>query len=320
MDLKLVDPELIPALDAIPEFDIWADLTVTRQVSLQRSQAIAATLAPISSVTTSDYHVQQDSDDSVPVRVYRPVGHKENLPALLWIHGGGYCFGSMEGDDYSVKRMVEEIGCVVISVDYRLAPEFPFPVPLNDCYAALLWVFDNAHMLKIDKSSIAIGGISAGGGLAAGLALLARDRAEVSVVFQALLCPMIDNNSTSDSSFSVTDKRIWNRQSNLQGWMYYLGLQKTSEQEPYAASKYAAPSHASDLHGLPPAYIGVGSVDLFLDENRHYSERLNASGVATQFEVFPGGFHAFEFYVPDAAISRLARDTHYSAIKRGLFG
>ena len=138
MDLKLVDPELIPALEAIPEFDIWADLTVTRQVSLQRSQAVAATLAPISNVSTLDYQVQQDSDDSVPVRVYRPVGHKENLPALLWIHGGGYCFGSMEGDDYSVKRMVEDIGCVVISVDYRLAPEFPFPVPLNDCYAALL--------------------------------------------------------------------------------------------------------------------------------------------------------------------------------------
>ena len=173
MDLKLVDPELIPALEAIPEFDIWADLTVTRQVSLQRSQAVAATLAPISNVSTLDYQVQQDSDGSVPVRVYRPVGHKENLPALLWIHGGGYCFGSMEGDDYSVKRMVEDIGCVVISVDYRLAPEFPFPVPLNDCYAALLWVFDNAHMLKVDKSSIAIGGISAGGGLAAGLALSA---------------------------------------------------------------------------------------------------------------------------------------------------
>lgn len=319
MDLKRVDPELIPALEAIPEFDIWADLTITRAVSLQRSKYIASTLPMVVGVTSSDHVVTQDNDHDVAVRVYRPKGHTRLLPGLLWIHGGGYCFGSMEGDDYSVRRMVEKIGCVVVSVDYRLAPEFPFPVPLNDCYAALTWVFDNADMLKVDALRIAIGGISAGGGLAAGLALLARDRAEMSVAFQALLCPMIDNNSTSESSFSISDTRIWNRRSNLQGWMHYLGRQMTSEEEPFVASKYAAPSHAGDLHGLPPAYIGVGSVDLFIDENREYAERLEGSGVATQFEIFTGGYHGFEFMVPNAKISRLARDTHYSAIQRALF-
>ncbi len=319
MDLKLVDPELIPALEAIPEFDIWADLTITRAVSLQRSNYIASTLPSVVGVTSSDYIVTQDNDQDVVVRVYRPEGHTQPLPSLFWIHGGGYCFGSMEGDDYTVRRMVEKIGCVVVSVDYRLAPEFPFPAPLNDCYAALTWVFDNADMLKVDVSRIAVGGISAGGGLAAGLALLARDRAEVSVAFQALLCPMIDNNSTSESSFSITDKRIWNRRSNLQGWMHYLGRQTTSEEEPFVASKYAAPSHAGDLHGLPPAYIGIGSVDLFIDENREYAQRLNGSGVATQLEIFTGGYHGFEFMVPNAKVSRLARDTHYSAIKRALF-
>ena len=319
MDLKLVDPELIPALEAIPEFDIWADLTITRAVSMQRSNYIASTLPSVVGVTSSDYIVTQDNDQDVVVRVYRPEGHTQPLPSLLWIHGGGYCFGSMEGDDYTVRRMVEKIGCVVVSVDYRLAPEFPFPAPLNDCYAALTWVFDNADMLKVDASRIAVGGISAGGGLAAGLALLARDRAEVSVAFQALLCPMIDNNSTSESSFSITDKRIWNRRSNLQGWMHYLGRQTTSEEEPFVASKYAAPSHAGDLHGLPPAYIGIGSVDLFIDENREYAQRLNGSGVATQLEIFTGGYHGFEFMVPNAKVSRLARDTHYSAIKRALF-
>tara|TARA_B110000003_G_scaffold11790_1_gene11876 strand:+ start:1100 stop:2062 length:963 start_codon:yes stop_codon:yes gene_type:complete len=319
MDLKLVDPELIPALEAIPEFDIWADLTITRAVSLQRSNYIASTLPSVVGVTSSNHIVTQDNDQDVAVRVYRPEGHTKPLPSLLWIHGGGYCFGSMEGDDYTVRRMVEKIGCVVVSVNYRLAPEFPFPVPLNDCYSALTWVFDNADMLKVDASRIAIGGISAGGGLAAGLALLARDRAEVSVAFQALLCPMIDNNSTSASSFSITDKRIWNRRSNLQGWMHYLGRQTTSEEEPFVASKYAAPSHASDLHGLPPAYIGIGSVDLFIDENREYAQRLNGSGVATQLEIFTGGYHGFEFMVPNAKVSRLARDTHYSAIKRALF-
>ena len=319
MDLKRVDPKLIPALEAIPEFDIWADLTITRAVSLERSKYIASTLPTVVGVTSSDHVVTQDNDQDVAVRVYRPKGHTCPLPGLLWIHGGGYCFGSMEGDDYSVRRMVEKIGCVVVSVDYRLAPEFPFPVPLNDCYAALTWVFDNADMLKVDALRIAIGGISAGGGLAAGLALLARDRAEMSVAFQALLCPMIDNNSTSESSFSISDTRIWNRRSNLQGWMHYLGRQMTSEEEPFVASKYAAPSHAGDLHGLPAAYIGVGSVDLFIDENREYAERLAGSGVATQFEIFTGGYHGFEFIVPNAEVFRLARDTHYSAIKRALF-
>jgi acetyl esterase/lipase len=319
MDLNLVDAELIPTLEAIPEFDIWADLSVTRLLSLQRNTHLASMLPPIENIGTADYIVPQSGDEGVPVRVYGPKSQTNVLPALLWIHGGGYCFGSLMGDDYTVKRMAEAIGCVVISVDYRLAPEFPFPTPLNDCYAALTWVFDNAEMLKVDASRIAIGGISAGGGLAAGLALLARDRAEVTVVFQALLCPMIDNNSTSVSSYSISDNRIWNRRSNLEGWMHYLGRKTTSEQEPYVASKYAAPSHAGDLHGLPPAYIGVGSVDLFLDENRDYAERLNGSGVATQLEIFPGGYHGFEFMVPNAKISRFARDTHYRAIKLALF-
>ena len=318
MDLTLVDPELLPALEAMPELDIWADLGVTRKMAFERSAFLASQQAPIMSVSSVDYQVVQVDDDDVPVRVYRPANVGEQLPALLWIHGGGFCFGSLDADDYSVKRMVEAIGCVVVSVDYRLAPEFPFPTPLNDCYAALCWTFEQADQLAIDRERIGIAGISAGGGLAAGLALLARDKGEVNVVFQGLLCPMIDHNSDRPSSHMITDKRIWNRHSNLQGWMHYLGRDFTSEEQTVAASKYAAPSHASNLHGLPPAYIGVGSVDLFVDENKDYAERLQACGVDAQLAIFPGGYHAFEFYVPDAQISRTARATHYEAIKQGL--
>lgn len=319
MNVDLLDRELAAALEAIPEIDIWANLALTRELLLKRSKAIVALLPPVLNVTSIDYKIPQIDAEAISVRVYRPDNQSEDLPVLLWIHGGGFCFGSMEGDDYSVRRMTDAIGCVVVSVDYRLAPEYPFPAPLDDCYAALLWVANNTKLLSVVPSRIGVGGISAGGGLAAALALMVRDRAEVPVIFQALLCPMIDNTNTSDSSFSITDKRIWNRNSNLQGWMHYLGRDDASGKEAYPASKYAAPSHASDLHGLPSAYIGVGSVDLFVDENRDYSERLNAAGVSSQLEIFNGGFHAFEFYVPDALISRLARETHYTAIRAGLF-
>ena len=167
MNVDLLDQELAAALEAIPEIDIWANLALTRELSLQRSKAIAAILPPLSNVTSMDYKVPQIDAQAIPVRVYRPDNQTEDLPVLLWIHGGGFCFGSMEGDDYWVRRMTDSVGCVVVSVDYRLAPEYPFPAPLNDCYAALLWVANNSKLLSVDRSRIGVGGISAGGGLAA---------------------------------------------------------------------------------------------------------------------------------------------------------
>jgi acetyl esterase/lipase len=284
---------------------------------------LMAALPAIENVTSTDYSVPRtdvlgaSAAPEVSVRVYRPEDQTQRLPALLWIHGGGYCLGSMEQDDYLVRQMVKEVGCAVVSVDYRLAPEHPFPAPLDDCYSALCWLFSNTEQLKVDGSRIGIGGISAGAGLAAGLALLARDQGEVLPIFQALLCPMIDDRSITPSSHSITDERVWNRNSNIKGWQAYLGPDMSGGAE--TPSAYAAPSRAEDLTGLPKAYIAVGSVDAFVDENTDYAERLNAAGVDTQFEIFPGGFHAFEFTVPGADISRLARDCHYQAIKKGLF-
>jgi acetyl esterase/lipase len=323
MNLSLVDPELAVALAQFPQMDIWSDLPLSRKLIAQARLGLMAALPAIENVTSTDYRVPSmavlgaSAAPEVSVRVYRPEDQTQRLPALLWIHGGGYCLGSMEQDDYLVRQMVKEVGCAVVSVDYRLAPEHPFPAPLDDCYSALCWLFSNTEQLKVDGSRIGIGGISAGAGLAAGLALLARDQGEVLPIFQALLCPMIDDRSITPSSHSITDERVWNRNSNIKGWQAYLGPDMSGGAE--TPSAYAAPSRAEDLTGLPKAYIAVGSVDAFVDENTDYAERLNAAGVDTQFEIFPGGFHAFEFTVPGADISRLARDCHYQAIKKGLF-
>lgn len=323
MNLSLVDPELAVALAQFPQMDIWSDLPLSRKLIAQARLGLMAALPAIENVTSTDYSVPStavlgaSAAPEVSVRVYRPEDQTQHLPALLWIHGGGYCLGSVEQDDYFVRQMVKEMGCVVVSVDYRLAPEYPFPAPLDDCYSALCWLFNNTEQLKVDGSCIGIGGISAGAGLAAGLALLARDQGEVLPIFQALLCPMIDDRSITPSSHSITDERVWNRNSNIKGWQAYLGPNVSGGAE--TPSAYAAPSRAEDLTGLPKAYIAVGSVDAFVDENTDYAERLNAAGVDTQFEIFPGGFHAFEFTVPGADISRRARDCHYQAIKKGLF-
>jgi len=323
MNLSLVDPELAVALAQFAQMDIWSDLPLSRKLIAQARLGLMAALPAIENVTSTDYSVPStavlgaSAAPEVSVRVYRPEDQTQHLPAILWIHGGGYCLGSMEQDDYLVRQMVKEVGCAVVSVDYRLAPEHPFPAPLDDCYSALCWLFSNTEQLNVDGSRIGIGGISAGAGLAAGLALLARDQGEVLPIFQALLCPMIDDRSITPSSHSIADERVWNRNSNIKGWQAYLGPEMSGGAE--TPSAYAAPSRAEDLTGLPATYIGVGSVDAFVDENTDYAERLNAAGVDTQFEIFPGGFHAFEFTVPGADISRRARDCHYQAIKQGLF-
>jgi acetyl esterase/lipase len=316
MNLSLLDTELAVALEAFPEMDIWADLPLTRKIFAQVYGEMVTTLPVIQNVASADYQVPCTQGPDVAVRVYRPADQAKTLPALLWIHGGGYCLGSLREDDYRARQLVENLGAVVVSVDYRLAPEHPFPAPMDDCYAALHWLSENCDQLQVDKDRIAIGGLSAGAGLAAGLSLLARDRGEIKVIFQALLCPMIDNRCTSPSSYSVTDERVWNRGSNLKGWDAYLGTEQSDQVLP---SIYAAPSRADKLEGLPATYIAVGTVDMFVDEDRDYADRLQKAGVPTQLEFFPGGFHAFEFIVPDAEISKAALKTHYTAIRAGLF-
>lgn len=224
------------------------------------------------------------------VRLFRPAGVTEPAPALLWMHGGGYLIGNARQDDALCRRFSTRLGITVASVQYRLAPEHPYPAPLEDCYSALRWL---AGLPSVDSRRVAIGGASAGGGLAAALALLARDRAETRPAFQLLVYPMLDDRSSATAD--NPNYRLWNPRSNHFGWTAYLGG---------ADPRVAVPGRRTDLSGLPPAWIGVGTNDLFHDEDLAYAERLRAAGVHCDVDVVSGAFHGFDLWRPKAEVSQ----------------
>ncbi len=229
-----------------------------------------------------------EGDPAVTIRLYRPAGAGGALPLVYWIHGGGYLGGSYEGSNDTNGEWARDLGCAVASVEYRLAPEHPYPAPLEDCYAGLKWLVENASELGLDSSRVIIAGGSAGAGLCAGLALLVRDRAELSVTHQVLIYPMIDDRRTTGSSQWST--WVWTKESNDIGWRAYLGELFGGDEVP----AYAAASRATDLGGLPSTYVMMGSLDLFFDEDMDYASRLIAAGVPTELHVYPGGPHAFD--------------------------
>lgn len=297
----LKDPELAAALAQfealVPGGFNLDDIPGTRQFLSDLNAAMAAQLPDIPGVATSDHHVPgPEGDPEVMVRVYQPEDRPETLPALLWIHGGGYVMGDVPSDDLKVKAMTLALNCVIVSVAYRLAPENPYPAPLEDCYAALKWLAGNTDQFGINPDRIAIGGASAGGGLAAGLGLLARDRKEVDLCYQLLIYPMIDDSNLEQAGPDVPDTPLWNRANNLVGWTSYLPQEPGSEGVPI----YAAPARAEDLSGLPPTFIGVGTPDLFLDEDIAYAQRLIKAGVPTELHVYADGFHGFDAFAPDS--------------------
>jgi len=210
------------------------------------------------------------------------------------------------------RGIAEQLDCAVISVDYRLAPEHPFPAGIEDCHAALLWVVEHAGELGIDTNRIAIGGTSAGGGLSAGLALMNRDRAGPTLAFQMLLSPMIDNMHNTPSG-QITNHPVWNRQTSLNAWEMYLDGVPLSK-----APAYAAASRAIDLTDLPPAYISVGTEDLFRDENALYAHRLIAAGVACEFSMYAGVFHGADGFMPTAKVSQRLVGGYTSALAHAL--
>ena len=252
-----------------------------------------------------------DGDPDLVVRLYRPANLAPDSPALYWIHGGGMILGSIEMDDANCAARAAELGCLVASVEYRLAPEHPFPAPMNDCYAGLSWLAAQAETLGIDAERIAIGGASAGGGLAAGLALMARDKGGPSIAFQLLVYPMLDHRNTTLSSHAITDDRVWNREANQAGWAAYLG-----GSDP--VSPYASPTIATDLSNLPPAYINVGEFDMFLDEDMAYAQALQRAGVATELHVYPGAFHGSNGFVAESPISKRWQADEIAALRAAL--
>ncbi|TPG29631.1 alpha/beta hydrolase [Mycolicibacterium hodleri] len=242
----------------------------------------------------------------VRVRLHQPPNAPQTGPALLWIHGGGYLIGSAAQDDVICRRFARELNVSVAAVDYRLAPEHPYPIPLEDCYAALSWL---AGLPSVDPTRVAIGGASAGGGLGAALALLARDRVEIDVTAQLLVYPMLDDRSTTREGLDDHHHRLWTQKSNGYGWSSYLGD---------ADPNVAVPARNSDLSGLPPAWIGVGTNDLFHDEDLAYAERLTGAGVPCEVEVVPGAFHGFDGVVPKAPVSRAFFATQVDWLRRNL--
>ncbi|GAN97889.1 lipase/esterase/arylesterase [Komagataeibacter europaeus NBRC 3261] len=311
-----VAPEFRAALKALPSFDGLSDATLeeTRKAFISAIRSVRVAGHP--DVLVGECHVPGPAGaPDVPVVTYRPVASSPNAPALVYIHSGGIVSGTPEVDDARCRQMVSELGLVIFSVDYRLAPEAPCPAAIEDCYAVLKWAHDHAPDLKIDRNRLIIGGDSAGGGLTACLALLARDRAEIKVLFQLLIYPMLDDRTgTTLMPSPALGEYIWTRSANHYAWNAYLGKTPGSP----GISEYAAAFRATDLTGLPPAYIGVGSLDLFLDEDLEYARRLMAAGVPTEVCVIPGAYHVFDVFIPDAPLSRQFRASYFTALKRAI--
>ncbi len=315
--LERLDEEHREVLKMIPEelLDL-SDVPRARAILDQLFAAMAADAPVIEGVTTTEMVAKgKDGNPDVTVRVHRPDGLEGAVPGLCWIHGGGMVLGYAAMDDVAMQALAASLGLVAVAAEYRLAPEHPYPAPLEDCYTALRWMVEEADSLGIDAERVAIGGASAGGGLAAGLALLARDRDEVSPVFQLLIYPMIDDRNVTDSSINVTHPQVWHRDANIAGWAAYLGELSGTDQVP----GYAAPARATDLAGLPPAYIVVGEFDLFLDEDMEYARRLIHAGVPVELHVFPGAFHGSDAFVPMAETSQRWAAERDDALRRALF-
>lgn len=248
--------------------------------------------------------INKEDGCEVPVFVHRPVERTGPLPCLLWIHGGGYVIGSAESDGHSARQMAVSQNCAVAVVDYRLAPEHPYPAPLHDCYAALDLIMAQAGPLGVNRGKVAVLGISAGDGLAAGLGLLARDKAEHDPCGQVLVYPMLDDTNVAPPAAPDDDFLVCPRASNLFGWQSYLGELFGQTGIPC----YAAAARAADLSGLPQTLIVVGDLDLFAEENIAFAGRLTRAGVPTDLHVYAGVCHGFDAIAADSVPAQRCRE------------
>ncbi|MEV6488740.1 alpha/beta hydrolase [Actinoplanes sp. NPDC051633] len=310
----LIDPEARVPLDQLLEalpggFNAIPDI-------VQRRATVEAMLAGIEvpenpNVVKEDRTVPgPEGEPDISVRIYRPRDAQGALPGIYFIHGGGMILGNVQGEDPVATLICDQVGAVVVSVEYRLSPEHPHPAPVEDCYAGLVWMAKNATELGYDASRLGLYGASAGGGLVIATALLARDRGGPAVKFMMPIYPMIDDTNTTASSQEITDIGIWDREGNIQAWEWYLGGKP--------ADQYAAPTRAENLSGLPPAFIDVGTVDLFRDEDISFAQRLMQAGVPVEMHVHPGSYHASETFAADAALSKRTWALRIDALKRGL--
>ena len=306
----MVDPELLATVKQFP-FPTQ-DFTIEMLAAARKLPAMPPLPAP--APQPFERHIPGSAGaPDLRLVIFDPAPGTKGRPVLLHMHGGGYVMGMAAQFGPVLQTIAQNCGCVVVSVDYRLAPETHFPGSLEDNYAALRWLYKNSDELGVDRKRIAIGGESAGGSHAALLAIAARDRHEIPILFQLLIYPALDDRtgSTRQPPPSI-GQFVWNAGSNRFAWTAFLGVPAGSAVVPAGA----VPARVENLAGLPPAFIGVGALDLFVDEDVEYARRLIDAGVPTELLVVPGAFHGFDVFVPDAAVSKRFTETWMAALRR----
>lgn len=309
-----LDPELVPAFEQSYAMDLartGPDFLKQRAAGLVGSPSLPKDEA----VEVHDRYIPNgDGTGELRLRIYTPKETEGPLPCIYWIHGGGFLFGVPEQNEAQSLRFAREVGAVVVAVDYRLAPEHPYPAPLEDCYAGLRWVFQHGEELGVDTERVAVAGASAGGNLCAAVTLLARDRGEFMPAFQMPLYPMLDDRMETPSSREETDPRVWNSDANRYGWHAYIRDIAGTD----AVTSYMAPAREEDLSGLPPAYSCIGTLEPFRDEVIRYMARLAQAGVPVEFHIYPRAFHAFEAVARGTEYSRQVEDEYVQVLKKAL--
>ncbi|WP_238173427.1 alpha/beta hydrolase [Kribbella speibonae] len=306
-----IDPDLLPWVAMLPEIDL-ADIVATRERSGELIKALPPLQVP-DGLEIREITIARPDGTEIYARVYTPPGTPDGLRAgYVSIHGGGFVLGDLDTFEQAPVDVAAECDAIVVAPDYRLAPEHPFPAGLEDCYAALTWLAANAAELGVDPARIAVGGESAGGGLAAAVALLARDRQGPPLCFQLLEIPELDDRLDTASMRAFVDTPLWNRPAGELSWKYYL-----SGTPEVLGLQYAAPARAEDLSGLPPAFVQTCEFDPLRDEGLIYAQGLLAAGVRTEVHLYPGIFHGSEL-VKDAAISRRMASDRMDALRRAL--
>ena len=298
------DPELAAALEGLPSGPpLGAESLAEIRRAMAEGNLTCAEAIGDRDLVWEDHEIP---DTDVVVTVVKPRD-AVNAPGFYNIHGGGMVLDDRFADLPRMVTLVEEFGFVAVTVDYRLAPEHPHPAPIEDCYAGLTWMVEHATELGFDPGRLIVGGGSAGGGLSAGIALLARDRGGPALAGQLLLCPMIDSRNDSASTVEFSERGVWGREANGFGWRSLLNGQ---------TSPYAVPATAEDLTGLPPAFIEVGAAEIFRDEDVGYARRLWQAGVPTELHVWAGAYHGFDRIAPDSEVTRAALAARASWLRR----
>jgi acetyl esterase/lipase len=304
VDIERIHPELRGVIGRFPRIPFHRRIVPVIINALMRLTPRARSLPDVS--------VSDETHGNTRVRIYRPAKGLSGA-ALLWIHGGGFIIGDSASNDRECAALARELGLLVVSVDYRLAPKHPFPAALDDCLSVWQWMQSAAKSLAIDPARIAISGQSAGGGLAASLALRIRDAGGTQPAAQALMCPMLDDRTGARLELDAAGHFIWNNRSNRAAWTWYMGRPAGAPDVP----RYAAAAR-HDLAGLPSTWIGVGDADLFLDEDRRYAECLRKSGVSCELHVVPMAPHGFEMLVPEAPVTREYFDAYHRFLRTNL--